>query len=341
MFRRLVIGLIDEQVRVVQVVPEGRPDDELSDFGQKLIYPESSIGLVNRWRFGKLVEPMESEGVTMIHACDGPMWSHALMLGKSLEIPVLLDLRAESDLERLSKAMGQPMPVAILAATQPLMDEAKRRVEDRAVVELIHPGIHVPSEMPALERADETFCAAISGTGRFSANDEALFEGLSRVLKNHQDAQFFVESQSSDTHDLYRGAERFNLLAHVSFVPGRMGRREFFEGVDAVIHPEALGKARTVTLQAMGYGVPVIARQDSWLDYQVMDETAWIVGETSPTPWADLITRVIERRDGMEQLRGSAFEWVRNHHLASTQVEQTLNMYRRFSEESIQFPGSS
>jgi glycosyltransferase involved in cell wall biosynthesis len=180
----------------------------------------------------------------------------------------------------------------------------------------------------------------ISGTGEIDEDYEAPFMALRQVVTEHEHAQFFLDGQHSDQHGLWQLARRHHLLENMSIVPRRLGHREMLLNADALIHPQPLGKSRTLTLQAMGNGLPVIARDDPWVDYLLDDETAWLVRKTEPAPWAECLGRRIVTPDAARQLGGRARQWVMQQRPLSRHVELTLSLYRQVAMTGLRF-GSS
>src|SRR5690606_29911364 len=68
MFRHLVVGLIDEQVRVAQVVPEEMAGEEFSAFGDRITWRPSRWGMVQRQRLTSLATRLDRLGIDLIHA---------------------------------------------------------------------------------------------------------------------------------------------------------------------------------------------------------------------------------------------------------------------------------
>ena len=85
----------------------------------------------------------------------------------------------------------------------------------------------------------------------------------------------------------------------------------------------------------MAQGVPVLARQDPWLDYLIPDVTAWIVEGRDPEVWTQRIVDVIEKPDATEALVQSARQWVGQKRVAARQVALTLALYRQVTGEAF------
>lgn len=342
MLRHLVVGLLDEGVRVTQVVPETVSAEEFSGFGQRLPWRETRSQWLSSWRLGNLARPLADANITVVHALDSSTWRGAMTLGNRLGAPTVLSTWSAQDVSLAHRAIRGQTPAqrpAFVAPTQPLGKALMRTLGPEVIVQVTPPGVHASTERGVNEeRDDDTFCAVVSGDGNFDTDYEALFAALRTVIKRYPQAQFFLEGQGHDQHPLWQAAKRFGLLANVSMVPLRLTQRDLLLRSDVLILPQGLGVARTLPLQVMARGKPVLARVDTWLDYLIDHETAWLVDEPTPQAWEALLLRLIEKPGEAMALGKSAQEWVAQHHVAAKQVAQLLALYRRVSGEGYKFP---
>ena len=343
-FRQLVVGLIDEQVRVLQAIPESLAEDDASTFGERVTWRDFAWQIARRRRVAALANTLDSAGVDFLHALDGGVWQGTLDLCKKMGVPALLSASAQDDLALADRAlvMARSQPIAFTGTTQPLVDALREKAGNDTRVQLIRPGVHRSNHNHLADASPDrdAFCAVVSGNGVFDHQYQALLEALTAVRTNHPTAQFFFDGQSADQHTLWQWAQRFDLLANISMVPHRLGHREVMLRADALIHPQAMHRSRTLTLQAMARGVPVLALQDPWLDYLIDDQTAWVVEKPDAQTWAALIENLITSPDRRNRLTRTARQWVARTHLASTQVDQTLKLYKQVSGEAIKFPAA-
>ncbi|MEX2389414.1 MAG: glycosyltransferase family 4 protein [Phycisphaeraceae bacterium] len=339
-FQQLVVGLIDEQVRVAQVVPQHLPLDESIVFGERVLWTESSWPWSNHYRLWRLDKTLDELDVDLLHALDGRLWLGAALLARKLSLPAIFHASSHLDLRRVDRVTsllpaGQ---IAFLATTEPIAQAIRERLGEAYSVEHVPPGVHVGEPVRSRE-ADDAVCAVISGNGKLDHRYQALLEGLGEVVRQHPRTQFFFDGQGSDQHQIWRAARQHNLLSNLSMIPRRLGHRELLVRADMVVHPQPLGQSRGLTMQAMAHAVPVLAHQDPWLDYLVPNVTARVVPSPSPHRWAQLINGVIERPDEAQDLGESAQAWVREHRPASQWVARSLALYQRLAGHTIPFPG--
>lgn len=335
----IVVGLIDESVRVVQVLPRGRAEGETVGFGARLSWKETRQRFRNRRAIARLGGPLREEGVDLIHALDGRLWRAALDLGAQMGVPVVLSANSGMDVSVASHCIGrmQPGQTAIVCATGPLTELIEQSVQGAAMVRHVPPGVHLGR---IIERGDEeTPCVVVSGNGGHDAHTEALIAGAKRVTEQHPDLQLFFDGQGEDPRRLWRAIRSAKLLANATLIPRRLGHREVLLRAGALLHPQPQGRARSLTLRAMGSAVPVMCCADPLLDYLIDGTTARVLNNPSPDAWAELLTSFANEPARWRRLGQSAQRWVGEHRLASTQLERLLQTYRALAGEPIAFPG--
>lgn len=341
-FQHLVVGLIDEQVRVVQVVPdEGVTPEDLSAFGGHVSWRESQVPSMNRYRIGRLAEPLKAIGVDLVHALDGRMWRGGLKLAQALEAPIILGAHSRLDIPLAQRLAGRldPARVAVTAATEPIAQAIRQHVSSDLSVQVIATGVHSHGTDPPAPQADQALCVIVSGNGLWDGDYEALMGGIAALVERRPMSQFFFDGQGGGQHRIWKAASSMGLLANISLTPRRLGHREMLLHAHALIHPQALGKSRGLTLRAMARGLPVIARHDPHLDYLIDGQTATVLVEPTPKVWAHELNRLIEDQTNIAALGRRAQAWIKENRPTSRQVAGVLDLYRRMTGQSIPFPG--
>ena len=338
-FQHLVVGLIDEQVRVTQVVPPVLGADDTSAFAELLVWRESRWPAWNRLRLHRLDRALTGLHVDLIHVMDAALWPGAAAVSRSLGIPAVYNVNTPDDLRSLPRLLRATAPArtAWVATSAPVGRALAAELEPSHKLETIPPGVH-PGEPVRQRAADDALCAVISGDGQSDAYYDALMRALVEFTRRCPQAQFFLDGRGSDQHALWQMASRRGLLSNLSLVPRRLGHHELLVRADVLIHPQPSHRARSLTLQAMANAVPVIAMDDGWVDHLIDGETAWIVPQAHSHAWLERLSWLVGQPEAAEALGQRALSWVREHRLASQQVGATLDLYRGMTGETLKFP---
>lgn len=348
LFRHLVVGLIDEQVRVVQVVPDALDEQDSVAFGQRINWRDSRWSPIRRHRVASLAEQLKSMNIDVVHALDGRLWKGAYDLAESLGCAAVFGSASRLDLTQLSW-LHRRLDVSRMAmapATEPLANTMRQTLSPQAMIELIPAAAYVSNDRQHDQRFSrpaenpEALCAVISGEAQSDADYEAMFEALARLFEEYPQMQCFVDNMGLSQHELWRSAQRYGLLGNLSFIPRRLGHRELLLRADVLIHPQALGRSRCLTLNAMAGGMPVIAREDSWLDYLIDDQTAWVVDQSNAQAWLTRFRQLFNQPQQALELGRRAQQWIEENRPVSRQVDQYRLLYHRVTGQGIKLPGA-
>lgn len=334
----LVVGLLDESVRVVQVLPMGRAEGEVVWFGKRLSWRERRGPFRNRRALNRLADPLKQEGVGLIHALDGRQWRAALDLGKQLNLPVVLSANSGMDIQPAARCANRLVPDQhiILCATAPLTQLIDQTIGSAVPVRHVPFGVHLGKPTP--HHDDETPCLIIGGNGGYDDNLYRLLAGAKQATEAYPDLQLFFDSQRQDPRALWRAIRREGLIANATLIPRRLGHREVLLRAGALVHPQPLGRARSLTLRAFAHAVPVIACADPILDELIDGQTAHVLQEPSAETWAKTLISFAKDPAPWRELGQSAQQWVGQQRLAATQLEHLLSTYRQLTGEPIAFP---
>jgi glycosyltransferase involved in cell wall biosynthesis len=339
-FRHLLVGLIDEQVRVAQVVPESIPADDLSGFGDHVPWREGPLPWLNTRRIARLAEPLGALGVDLIHALDGRMWRGGLALARELQVPAILSACSRLDIPVAQRLSGRldPTKVALTATTEPLAGALREQLGPDFLVNTLPTGVHQQSPKPTDLDERSELCAIVSGNGVWDKNYDALLGGIASFVQHHPMSQFFFDGQNASQHQIWKAASSMGLLANISLTPRRLGHREMLLRAHVLIHPQALGKSRSLTLRAFARGLAVVARRDEVLDYLIDGQTAVVLDDPTPADWAQQFEILTEQPRKCAELGRSAAAWVASNRPTSKQVAGVLDIYRRMAGQTIPFP---
>ncbi|MEM7576405.1 MAG: hypothetical protein AAF328_02925 [Planctomycetota bacterium] len=371
--RSLVVGMVSEGVRVSVAVPEGTnvedvPGGGLGGATLSFATPAFAIGgrWMGAWLYGKvgsgrhwvrLAEQIEalgesSGGPGVIVSSDAETWLAAVAVGRLLDVPVLLFCHDRFDARlapRLFTTLN-PTRCLMVAGSEPIAQQLRDATQNLVVVEHVPPGVHLSDRTPRERGPDDALCVVVSTDGPLDESYLACLEGLAAHCRERPSTLALLEGPHPDSHATYKQLRRLGLTGQCSFAPrGRdlkvaKGVDGLLLQADAVLHPQALGRNRPITLEAMTRGLPVAAADDAALDTLIDGHTAWVVDETLPyerlaEAWHGVLTRLCEEPEEARALGRRAQQWVREEHLFSDELERVLGLCRRLSAEPVRFPG--
>jgi hypothetical protein len=331
--RRLVVGLLDEGVRSVRVIPQANviEQEDLAVTSEQLVYQGSSHRRVRHWQMMRLVESMRAMDVDLIHAMDASLQKVGVKIASALDVPVITSVWSAAELSYVRPITL--VPSACAAATPALLDLVQQRIGVGGICDLVAPGVYPRSDdiRPPFSSTGDAISVLIIGNGRLDSYYHALLEAMARVKNQLKNAFYFFYSVTSDQHELWRIAEHLKLLDQVSMAPAALHTRDLLVQSDVVIVPQPLAAARSLVLETLAAARPLLAAPDPMLDYLRDGTTAVIMHDPSVPRWTDVLTQLAADRQPFVRIGESARDYIRQHHSPAIFVEQTLRLYRKLA----------
>lgn len=325
MVRELTLGLGDQGIQITAILPQAAPREPQPEPPVASALIEARLGVppwLRRPRAARIAAALAGTMPDLIYAVGADTWTLGFDLSRTIERPLVLDVWSAAVMRRVQVARpGAPLRVAYVVPTEPLAAALRGRGAAEAVT-VVPMGVETPAEArQVLANAADSITLAIIGSGQDNAGMKAALRGLSAVLSDFPRIQACLELRGPGEHEIWRHARRLDMLGHVSTIGHASLHRRLIGGCDVLVVPERAGEARSVVLEAMAAGMPVLAAADPFLDMLVADETALFVIQDE---WADKLRRLLTEPGLAQQLGRAARSWVARHNTPGLQVDRLI-----------------
>lgn len=350
---RLELGLADEGVRVFSALPESLADasadaDEL--FSTSLHYRRAGPFTTRRSRASALIASLEERApsgasersVDVVHAFGGLVWEMAVEIGRQTGAAVVCEVWRSGLVQRarsMRSLAGQGVPAALAVPAEALA----RELQDLAdlPVRVTPWGVSKPPPSTDTEPA-HTLSIMISATGRDQPRLRAVIEAFAVFSSKHPGSLAFIDGAAADRAPVWTWIEELGLTDRVSIVGSFAEGRDLVLRGSALLAPEALGEYRSLLLDAMAAGVPIVAAADPRVDWLLDKQTAWIIEGTTSDAWAGTLERLLATdnspNDTAQGLIASAREYAGQNHRMTGHVAAVLGLYESLlAEPTIPF----
>jgi len=334
---RLSIGLIGEGVQLTRIIPDLLPSQAVDTGEQrvalatKLQAPMKVLPWVRRERAERLLEALEKGLPDVLYALGNDAWSLGLDLARATNRPLVVDMWSAEQIRRAPRGRRAAAVAGYVAPTRPMAEALRQRVEPDLVC-LVPPGVASPAAPRSiLPDPDKAIALAIIGGGRDMPAYRALLGGLSRVVREMPQVQAFLELCGPHEHEIWRHAHDLELLQNVSAITDAAQHRSLLTRCDLLLMPERYGELRSIMLEAMACGMPVLAGDDPFLDMLVDGESAMIVPATEPDEWARQLTRLLTEPEAARAIGLAGRERIASHHRSSDHVSRLLETFERIT----------
>ena len=280
--------------------------------------------------------------VDLVHAVDPRQWPAAVHLAELLDVPLILGLTSEQALPRLLQLLPRLAPTRcrVVAETTPQAESVRRATDGLLPVEVVPPGVGQFRLRRHRRRSDAPLALLLSTDGPLDHAYTAVLEALTRFTRSRPQTVIVLEGPRPHSTTLYPLLERLGLLPHVVWTPVQheglsRAPSELLLQADLLLHPQAVGRVRRLTLRAMAAGVPVLAVPDPAVDHLLDDRTCWCpapgradAGVSAAEAWLELLERVAAEPDAAAALGARARRWVLESRSKSDMAQRWLAVYR-------------
>jgi hypothetical protein len=349
---RLEVGLADEGVRVVRVVPvEAAGSDPAGIAASEVAFEPGPLGIgasssarqAAEGILGAWDETGDVPELDVVHCLGEDGWrvgeELAQMCGAGLALeawrPASIS-KAVAVATRHPRGIGRRSGSVVVtlagAGLSPVMERLTARGGAPLRAYVTPWGVHTP----ALVRGPMVPSEAASVALVFDDDDapaaEPALGAVAQLARRFERLLVFVPGDG-DAGGIWSAARKLGILDRVSLVGAIEGHREPLLHVDVLAMVSSRGEHRSLTLDAMASGVLVVSREDAALEYLEDGTTAKIVKKHDPAGWAEALGWALDDPEAAAGLCKSARAFTRDTRTAAAQVGAVLRVYRGMSGE--------
>ncbi len=311
MLQRLAVGLMNEGVAITSIWPTGSQDTQRSS-----LVPRMSIDIPVSWlmrsRRRRLVtEELAALEVNQLVAFGGAAQQLATDVAPALGAAVLVEVASMAAAERCRRSA----PVDVWLASSPSIHRRLAERIDAQRTAFVPMGVATGGERAPHGEAGPVSIAVLDGGGDVATMREVM-QGLRSVIAPN-DTRVFMELQGAGQHRCWRAVRDAGLLDHVSCIASAAAVRSLIAECDLVVLPTRQCGIRTVLLEAMLHGVPVLAPPIPGLDMLIDGETSMVVKDQ----WGEALGRILEDVALRQRLGEAASKLIASHYSSTAQVE--------------------
>ena len=354
MLVRLQVGLADEGLRVVFAsprsgslvdAPESRsssPDESQQSVGViavHAVYEDRGMPWTLDARAARLAETLAKSAPPRpeaprgaIHVFGHRAWNLAVRLAQRTGDGLVIEFHSAALRRRLAHASSITAlgPSVLIASPEPALARLVERERAGIATRVIPWGVPIPAEPRAILAGERAPAILLVASGRDREACAAAVEAFAAV--NVPDAMLCIDADVLHVARLWPLIKRLNLTSRTTLIPNLESRRELaILGADIVIAPEARGESRSILLDAMAAGLPVIAGVDAALDSLIGGQTARLIAAPEPKLWTSAMAELLRDPEAARALGRTSRDAIRQHHRVSSQISLTLNAYEHLA----------
>lgn len=332
LLKHLAIGLTDESVRIVSILPDDHQFQSLSLLGERVDYHPARVAWLNQWRLQRLKGDLAERGIDLLHCLDGRLAGPTRALAEALGVPAVCSVWS---MEQAEEALANGLH--IMASSRLIADSIAPRATAGQRVTMVHPGVMRPNVQPPLRDPQQALTCLVILDGPVDAAANRVLESLAQAAARLPQLQAFVYCSELDTHRLWRTINRLNLLDRLNLVGPDDGSQSLAVRADVVMIPQPIRTIRTIGLATMAAARPIFAAPSDVADYLIDGQTARLVEASQLEVWANALDLAVAQPEAMIALGLCAQAHARAHFGPAAYVNGVLEAYRQAVGEPLKF----
>ena len=328
--RHLAVGLVDQAVRLRLLSADPRAESLSLGPIQTLLH-EPIAWPAGRRRIAKVVEALQHDPPTTVHALSVESYRLAGVVAKEFDADLLLEVASMADcagLSRMADARVAGCIVVSEAFVKVLEDQVRIPSEQ---IHLVRPGVLAGKH--TLLFADPERPAMLLCTSSFERGNgvDLLIEATRILQQRDRKVMVFLLGRGSQELTLRRLVRQRGLSGRVTFADPLGDVAQAMRSADVFVRPSADTAFTTDALLAMGSGTVVVAFPSVICDHFRNGETAMICREQTAEALAEALEVLIADPAEARRIADAGREYVRTHHAVSAMGEGTAAVYRRLA----------
>jgi hypothetical protein len=339
---RLAVALTADGARVTGALPASIAGDASAvDFlalaARVIRYRAEGLPFTIRWRARDLLALAHDDAsrggepaIDVVHAIGPECWGIALELARAAGALLAIDVFGIHQAAGAARLADRHDAGAILLAADRHVLDAISKHAPEVRVHLAPWGVHVPETLVRPKRSAEAGHArsvVISGPCRSGASVGPLLEGVRLAAEESPETLFFADLPTARASGFYREVQRLALSHRLTVIPDAELHRHVVLHADVFVIPEAPLQHRTLVLDVLASGLPVLTPACEAISYLVRGETCRVVGANTPEAWRQALLESLRDDEHSARLAASARAHIRVHHSAAAHASAVLAAY--------------
>ena len=326
--RRLVLGIIDEPIRVTLVLPASGYVGTLAALPIRvlqhtpLIWPLFYLSNTN-----SVADELEESPPRLIHGLSGRTYRQVRQLAEHFDIPYVLHVR-RIDSRRLVPPPQPPRCGHLFAGTESIRDYLMQQFPSMAARVSYLPLVSYAASNPNCFADDSRRpCIVASGIGAELEDIDVYLKVARKLIDGGLDAMFFLIAANDQEMGLRRRVAAANLTKELTIIDAQPEMYGMFKGADVfvVLHP--LQEMDMSLVEAMAAGLAIVSVPGSALSETVAEKVALPFQRGSVDQLSQRLRHLIDHHAVARALGAAAQQHIKSHHSPGRAAQGVLKIY--------------
>lgn len=327
---RLCVGLVDQAVKV-SLVTTCEEAGALALGPVKVVVYEPLTRFMRKRRIQKLVQDLATRPPDVIHAISSESFRLCVEVAEALGTRLVVHATSFLDVEELSQ-LGTADVDYVVAASQPILRMADELLPRNWPKCLVRPGIRAVKEPTCFTVEGRTPTVVSTADFDHAADVRTLIEAVRLLRRRGHDLMLFLCGEGDAEHSLRKMVKDARLERVVTFARPTGDVGQILQAADISVAPSAETAVSSHALQAMGFGLAVVATGGGVADWYVPDENSIQCESMTAEALSNCIGQLLTHQTTAQKLAAGAIAYVKKYHAISTSAQEMVAMYRKVTE---------
>ncbi|MBN2560769.1 MAG: glycosyltransferase family 4 protein [Phycisphaerae bacterium] len=346
--RYLQIGLLDEAVDTVLVIPEHNRAKSLISGPTTVVTHRNTRWPLARWarrgviaQVRRRIDALRAPAPVIVHAMTASVAALAADMAAATGGDLIVNLSSALDINSPDLAPHTERVATFITPSQRVHRAVTASSAIQAPIEIVRfgaPALASPAAFSAPQLAP-----ALVFAGELSAGCgvEAIIRAAKRVLQSHPNLLVFIIGKGPAESSLRHLVDALGLSSTITFT-GRLEHwRTVLEAADIFCLPRSGAAYREEPIHALAAGLAVIAAEGSPYDGMIDEQTALLFPEDDEARLADQICRLLDNHEFARSLAITAQSQAKSRHSIAKMVSDHVRIYRQLESRSSTLPLST
>jgi glycosyltransferase involved in cell wall biosynthesis len=342
--RYLQIGLIDEPIDTILILPEGgRAGLFTGGPGEVITYPSPRWPLTRR-AYQRLTATVQRtigashpDASVIVHCLTESAAQLAADLAAATQADLLINISSAADLDSPGLSACIDRAAALVVSSDRLRDAVTASFSARKPIEVIPIGAtadNAPAAFSTPQLAPTLVCA---GALSFDSGIGVMVRAAQRVLQTHPNLLTFIIGKGPAEVRLRNLVDSLDLRQAVTFT-GRLEHwRHAIEAADIFCLPSSRTAVREEPVHALAAGLAVVAAEESLYDGLIDQQTALLFPDDDDARLAEQICTFLDNPEFARTLAATAQAHAHAHNSVARMVANHVRIYRQLESRGSTF----
>ncbi len=326
----LAVGLMDELIEIVAVIPESADAEELPSSPVELLrYGRLRYGPLETRAVSGLVDNLKSHDIQLLHALDFDAAWLTRRLARRTRLRYMLSCHSISDVRELGRIGSHT--AGVTASCEPVFNELTKRYGAASErLHMLRPGVHQVPRPTCFMDASRNIGIVAAGCMDRPEPMSAVLKSFAVIAQRRGDCVLVLIGTGRAEGVLRKQAVQLGVLSEVTFA-GRQPPSQIvgiLKAADVFISPVEQERTNMSQLLAMAAGVPLLTAHKSDGDLVIDGKTAICYQEGDDQALLIALSGLLDNHAAASMLATDALEHIRDTNTPAGMVASLADIYR-------------